>query len=213
MQKPVAKLRGKTAIRGWTAIGLRCESALWQRVTLAGKDCSMIVAINPARLEQSRRDAVKSRSMPDRHDYFHAVAQARHILRKVFRLVENEAMKAGIDPIAHQALIQIYGSKESTLRVKDVAQRLDISPAFTSSLIKQLLEKGLVKRQKVPSDKRSAWLTITTAGKTLLCNIDDQVQIHVEYFTRAISPQERQAAVSILLFYAGISLQRCAGHS
>jgi DNA-binding MarR family transcriptional regulator len=171
----------------------------------------MTVAVSPAQLEQNRRDAIKSRSMPDRHEYFHAVAQARYILRKVFRLVEAEATKVGLDPIAHQALIQIYGSKQSSMRIKDVAERLDISPAFCSSLIKQLLAKGLVRRRKDPTDKRSTWMQITAAGKNFLCGVDDQVQIHVDYFTQTIPALDRQAAISILLFFAGLSLRAPAG--
>src|SRR3979409_32223 len=99
--------------------------------------------VDAARLERGREKAVKARGAVDRHLYFYGVAEARYLLRKVFRLVEDEAKRAGIDPLAHQALIQIYGSETGTLKVKDVAERLDIAPAFASSLIKALAAKGL----------------------------------------------------------------------
>src|SRR5882762_9788824 len=104
--------------------------------------------IDAARLERGREKAVKARVTADRHPYFHGVAQARYVLRKVFRLVEEEAKRAGIDPLAHQALIQIYGSEKGALRVKEVAERLDISPALSSSLIKLLVAKGYVARAR-----------------------------------------------------------------
>ncbi len=79
--------------------------------------------IDAARLERGRERAAKARATTDRCPYFHGVAQARYLLRKVFRLVEEEAKRAGIDPLAHQALIQIYGSETGALRVKEVARK------------------------------------------------------------------------------------------
>src|SRR5215467_8164948 len=105
-----------------------------------------MLIVDAARLEKRREKAVKARKLSDRRPYFLGVAAARYVLRKVFRLVEEEAKRAGIDPLAHQALIQIYGSEKGALRVKDVAERLDITPAFSSSLINHLVAKGYVAR-------------------------------------------------------------------
>ena len=91
----------------------------------------------------ARNTTVKSASTPrekrppgaDRHDYFAEVAEARYVLRRVFRIAEEQARDAGLDPLAHQALIQIYGSPDRRLRVAQLADRLDITPAFASSLL------------------------------------------------------------------------------
>ena len=166
-----------------------------------------MVVIDAARLERRREKAVKSRASSDRKFYFHAVAEARFILRKVFRLVEDEAKRAGIDPLAHQALIQIYGSEEGRLRVKEVAERLDITPAFASNLVKLLFNKGYVAQERDKSDARVVWVRITRSARALLHRIDEQVTIHVDYFTRAIPPEETEAALSVLMFYAGATLK------
>jgi DNA-binding MarR family transcriptional regulator len=163
--------------------------------------------IDAARLERGREKAVKARGTADRHPYFHGVAQARYVLRKVFRLVEEEAKRAGIDPLAHQALIQIYGSEGGALRVKEVAERLDIAPAFASSLIKSLAAKGFIARTRDKTDSRVTWVKVTKAARGLLHRIDEQVQIHVDYFTRNLTAQQTEAALSILLFYAGVSFR------
>src|SRR5262245_64351375 len=106
-----------------------------------------MLVVDAVRLEKRRERVVKARGLSDRHVYFHGVAAARYVLRKVFRLVEDEAKRAGIDPLAHQALIQIYGSEKGALRVKELAERLDISPAFSSSLVKLLVAKHYVDRK------------------------------------------------------------------
>src|SRR5258708_22996679 len=117
--------------------------------------------IDAARLESGREKALKGRATADRHPYFHGVAQARYVLRKVFRLVEEEAKRAGIDPLTHQALIQIYGSETGALRVKDVAERLDITPAFASSLGQSLGAKGFLVQTHGHAGRRATWVNVT----------------------------------------------------
>ncbi len=167
----------------------------------------MTVIVDAFRLERRRRKAVKARDTLDRHAYFGGVAQARFVLRKVFRLIEDEARQAGIDPLAHQALIQIYGSEDRALRVKEIAERLDISAAFSSNLVTLLVDKGYVARQRDKTDRRVTWVAVTRAGRTLLHRIDEKVQSHVDHFTRTLTLAQCEAAISILMFYVGISLR------
>jgi DNA-binding MarR family transcriptional regulator len=166
--------------------------------------------LDAVRLERRREKAAKARVTADRRPYFRGVAEARYILRKVFRLIEDEAKRAGIDPLAHQALIQIYGSEKGALRVKEVAQRLDITPAFSSSLVKHLVAQGYVSRVRDGQDARVAWAKVTAKGKALLHRIDERVQAHVDYFTGRLDPVQTEAALSVLMFYAGVSLKSSA---
>jgi DNA-binding MarR family transcriptional regulator len=168
----------------------------------------MVVLVDAARLERRREKAAKARGAQDRRHFFRDVAEARYLLRKVFRLIEEEAKQAGIDPLAHQALIQIYGSEEGALRVKELAERLDIAPAFASSLVKQLVAQGHIARARDKTDARVSWARITAKGKAMLHRIDEQVQTHVDYFNAGRSPSQTEAALSILMFYAGASLKK-----
>src|SRR5690606_1471866 len=106
------------------------------------------------------------------------VAEARYVLRKVFRIVEEQAKKYDIDPLAHQALIQIYGSPDMQLQVNQVASRLDITPAFSSSLVRMLVEKGLVARKRAEHDQRVTFVMITPHGREVMDAIDENVQFH-----------------------------------
>ncbi|MGZ0246582.1 MAG: MarR family transcriptional regulator, partial [Alphaproteobacteria bacterium] len=98
------------------------------------------------------------------HDYFVEVAEARYVLRRVFRITEEQARDAGLDPLAHQALIQIYGSAARRLRVNELAERLDIAPAFASSLLKSLAGDGLIDPRRGGGGHRVAWGAGTGAG-------------------------------------------------
>jgi DNA-binding MarR family transcriptional regulator len=166
----------------------------------------MTIVIDAGRLEKKRKDAIRARTVQDRHQYFHSVAQTRYVLRKVFRLIEERAKIAGLDPLEHQALIQIYGSPEMKLRVKEVAERLDIAPAFASNILKSLEARQFLVRLASSRDQRVTYVEVTQQGKELLHRIDEQVHVHVDFFTRQLPQEAREAAISIMMFYIGISL-------
>jgi DNA-binding MarR family transcriptional regulator len=88
-----------------------------------------------------------------------------------------------------------------------LAERLDITPAFASSLVKSLSVKGFVVTARDKQDSRVNWIRVTRQGRALLHRIDEQVQVHVDYFTRTLSAQQTEAALAILMFYAGVSLK------
>jgi DNA-binding MarR family transcriptional regulator len=135
--------------------------------------------------------------------YFHGVADARFVIRRVFRIVDERAKCRDLDPLAHQALIQIYGLRDGDVRVGTVAERLDIPPAFASKLVKALALKGLVVAEPSPHDQRVSHLSATPAGAALLAEIDADVRVHVDFFTRGLTPEQKGAALSIFAFYVG----------
>jgi len=151
--------------------------------------------------QKNAAPAARSRATPQRHGYFKVVAQARYIWRKVYRLIEEQAKLNDLDPLQHQALLQVYGSPNEALRVRELADRLDISPAFASNLVKSLIERKLLIRGPDPTDMRAALLRISGSGKTLCNKIDDDVRPHVNYFTDHLSADEQRMARSILMFY------------
>jgi DNA-binding MarR family transcriptional regulator len=136
--------------------------------------------------------------------YAFGISQARYVIRKALRIVDEQAKKVGLDPLQHQALIQIYGSSATRMPVNKVAERLDIAPAFASRLIKELEGKGLIYREHLPEDKRVTWVAATDAGIQLLQDIDNAVHIHVNYFQAQLSDEERLAALAIFAFYVGL---------
>lgn len=135
--------------------------------------------------------------------YFHGVADARFVIRRVFRIVDERAKNRDLDPLEHQALIQIYGLRDRDVRVGTVAERLDIPPAFASKLVKALGIKGLVRSEPSTMDQRVVHLSVTPAGETLLAEIDADVRLHVGFFTSGLTAEQRGAALSIFSFYVG----------
>ena len=143
----------------------------------------------------------------DARRYFQGVARARYAVRKAFRIVDDQAKRAGLEPLQHQALIQAYGSDEELLRVNEIADRLDIAPAFASRLIRDLVRAGLVERKASELDRRITLVEVTDAGRTILETIDSEVRVHLEYFHHQLSPEEKLAALTVFALYVGVPLE------
>jgi len=162
--------------------------------------------LNLDRLRRKGLNAKKARETEDKHACFVGVAEARYVIRKVFRIVEDQAKKFGLDPLAHQALIQIYGSANMELQVNQVAARLDITPSFASSMVRMLVEKDLVVRRRDDNDQRVTYVAMSGSGREVMDAIDESVKFHVDYFIGQLSVEEREGALSILMFYVGAKL-------
>jgi DNA-binding MarR family transcriptional regulator len=69
-----------------------------------------------------------------------------------------------------------------------------------------LVAKKLLSRTRGEDDHRVIIVRVTNAGRKLLHAIDAEVKAHVDYFARILRPREREAALSILMFYVGASM-------
>lgn len=150
------------------------------------------------------RDDPSAAASEDFQSYFHGIAEARYVIRKVLRIADEQAKRASLEPLEHQALIQIFGSPEPQ-RVSDLAERLDIAPAFASRIVKSLEGRGLAARSPSPHDRRSTFVTPTNQARELLAEIDRNVTRHVSHFQAELRDAERAVALGIFAFYVGAS--------
>lgn len=137
--------------------------------------------------------------------YMHSVAEARYVVRKVVRIVAEQAKRAGLDPLQHEALLQIYGADEAArLSVNRIAEHLDVAPALASRVIKALEAKKLVRREQDADDKRVTLVAPTDAGVAMLRSIDHEVHVHIDYFRNQLEDDDRLSLMSIFAFWAGL---------
>jgi DNA-binding MarR family transcriptional regulator len=124
-------------------------------------------------------------------------------VRKIVRIVHEQAKRAGLDPLEHQALVQLFGA-DAGISVSRLAERLDVAPAVASRLIKVLATKGLVVRKQSEQDKRIMHVIVTDAGMSLLGEIDRAVHIHIEYFQKQLDDGDRLSLMAVFAFWAGL---------
>lgn len=95
---------------------------------------------------------------------YSAVADGRYLIRRAFRIIDQQARKRGLDPLAFQALVQLAGAESATRTVTDLAVRLDIPRGLASRLATDLEGLTLVDRLRSPDDKRVTLVRATSAG-------------------------------------------------
>lgn len=137
--------------------------------------------------------------------YMHSVAEARYVVRKVVRIVAEQAKRAGLDPLEHEALLQIYGADEAArLSVNRIAEHLDVAPALASRVIKALDTKRLVRREQDADDKRVTLVVPTDVGIAMLRSIDQEVHVHIDYFRKQLENDDRLSLMAIFAFWVGL---------
>lgn len=135
--------------------------------------------------------------------YLTRIAEARYVMRKVLRILNDSAKSHGLDALEHQALVQVAGTPSGGVPIHALAERLDIVPAFGSRIVKQLEAKGLIRRSNLEHDKRVTLTSVTPEGLELLRQIDETVHHHMAYFQNGLSPRDRASALAIFAFYVG----------
>lgn len=84
-------------------------------------------------------------------------------VRRHFQQVERQA---GLGGAQVWALSVVDG--RPGLGIGEMAQAMDIHPSTASNLVKALLQRGLIRMDRLPQDRRSAQLFIQPAGREIL---------------------------------------------
>lgn len=143
--------------------------------------------------------------LQDFQSYVRNIAAARHVIRRVLRIVDEQAKQHGLEPLTHQLLLQVYGvNRGRGITVSHLAARLDIPVAFASRIVKQLEELGLVRREASTEDRRSIFVSATEMGVDTLSRIDADVHYNVAHLQRQLGESDRLAALTIFAFYVGL---------
>lgn len=137
------------------------------------------------------------------HEYMQIVAHARYVFRTVQRLIDNCARNHGVEPLEHQAMIQIYGASEQRLPIGRLAERLDIDSALASRLVQQLESRLLVRRTRSEEDKRAIYVSLTSKGERQIRSVVEDVHTEVEFFRLVSDESQRRATHEIAAFYVG----------
>lgn len=143
--------------------------------------------------------------------YMRVVADARYIFRTVQRLVDDCARAHGVDPLEHQAMLQVYGAAEKKLAVGKLAQRLDIVPALASRLVQQLQGRGLVLRSRSSTDRRATYVSLTRKGLNTLRQVVENAHHEIGYFRQKVTEDQRGATHEIAALYVGSPNRKRAG--
>jgi DNA-binding MarR family transcriptional regulator len=87
-------------------------------------------------------------------------------------------------------------------RVVDLAGFLDVTASTATRMCDRLARKGLIRRQRLSSDRRSVRVSISTAGSELVAAVTRRRRREVQAIVDRMSPQQREQLVATLRMFA-----------
>jgi DNA-binding MarR family transcriptional regulator len=135
-----------------------------------------------------------------------AVADARFLMRRAFRIVDEEARRAGLDPLANQLLVQLRGAPDMTHTVSELAMRLDVPLNLISRLVRGLEGQGYVERLGSARDRRVTLVRATAAGEDIAREIGDRARVRFATLQDVLSEERRTAALLVWMRNFGVEM-------
>jgi DNA-binding MarR family transcriptional regulator len=87
---------------------------------------------------------------------------------------------------------------DRTLRVSDVARRLNATNSYVTLTSEKLVQKGYIIRERSDTDRRTVYLTLTEAGINLVKQMDEIVYAYYDKTFGDISKEEMALVINIL---------------
>src|SRR5262245_7069061 len=117
---------------------------------------------------------------------YQALAEFRYEIRRFLSMSEDAARQAGLEPQQHQLLLALKGAKPGVVpTIRWLAERLQIQHHSAVGLVDRLVERGMVRRYRDPSDLRRALVSLTGAGESVLAELS---KVHIEELKSRAKP-------------------------
>jgi DNA-binding MarR family transcriptional regulator len=142
-----------------------------------------------------------------------AVADARFLMRRAFRIVDEEARRAGLDPLANQLLVQLRGAPDMTHTVSELAVRLDVPLNLVSRLVRGLEGQGYVERLSSARDRRVTLVRATAAGEDIAREVGDRARVRFAGLQDVLSEERRTAALRVWMRNFGVEMPLAASRN
>lgn len=100
---------------------------------------------------------------------------------------------------------------EAGLRLKELAERLQIAPRSATEVVDQLQEKGLVERIQDPVDRRATRISLSETGQELQARVRGARRREADEYFSGLSAEDRAQLARILGQLAVDQRERPAG--
>ena len=83
-------------------------------------------------------------------------------------------------------------------RVRELAEQAGIAPSTATRILDALERRGIVDRRPSSGDRRGVRITLTPAGRTVLCDEDEWMRARERHFYAQLPTEERRLAPDLL---------------
>ena len=100
---------------------------------------------------------------------YESLGELTRELRRFLQFRRNVAQNNGLSPREYLLLLEIKGlSRDRSPNIAAVADRLQVAHSNAVELLQGLLERGLVRKQRLSTDRRQVSLSLTPTGERKL---------------------------------------------
>jgi DNA-binding MarR family transcriptional regulator len=117
-------------------------------------------------------------------------------IMRTIRAEMRSHRKAGLSIAQFRSMLFIHRNQTASLSL--VAEHLGLTPPSTSSLIEDLVQRGLVLRSEVKGNRRQVQLNLTEAGDVTLSSAQEQTIRRLAQMLITLSDSEKDQALRIL---------------
>lgn len=120
-------------------------------------------------------------------------------------LLRERAAEVGLSPISARFLLYLLYHAVELRRVSQLAREFGLTPATVSDAVDSLEDKGLLRRERWPEDRRVATLSLTAKGESVARGLADWPDVVREHLPG--KEGEREIVLRFLMGLIG-DLQR-----
>jgi len=122
--------------------------------------------------------------------------------RALVAIAARSLAAAGQDVTLPQYRALVVLASRGPQRVIDLAGFLDVNASTATRMCDRLVRKGLVRRQRLPSDRRTVRVSISETGRDLVTAVTRQRRREVAAIVRRIPAERRNRLVETLRMFA-----------
>jgi DNA-binding MarR family transcriptional regulator len=133
-----------------------------------------------------------------------ATTARAHRLMKLFESLRHQRPGPGFAKLtelnlsfSHMRVLMVLATR-GTLPMKELAHELALTPPSLTSLVRRLVEVGLVVRQQHPEDSRVVLLSLTPEGGQLFKLLADERISRFSEMLRGLSDEDQELFLSLL---------------
>jgi DNA-binding MarR family transcriptional regulator len=120
---------------------------------------------------------------------YRLLAEFRYGLRQFLAFSEEAALKAGLAPQQHQALLAIKGfAGRDDPTIGQLAERLLIRHHSAVGLVDRLVDGGFLRRNAGEEDRRRVSLSLTPKGEAVLAKLSSAHRAELRRMTPLLKP-------------------------
>jgi DNA-binding MarR family transcriptional regulator len=134
---------------------------------------------------------------PEHADHMAAVTSVMRAQQLLISLVEDTLKPFGLTFAAYEALRLLAFTRQGSLPMGKIGERLMVHPASVTNAIRKLESRGLVQRNLSPDDRRIVLASITDEGMTVVTAATDA--LNEADFGLPGLPVARAAAINVAL--------------